>query len=209
MLKRLVASCCGLLLLAGCNAATDSSGTKPTLQPLEPTAFATVPPVTAPPPTEPGATTTLPPDAPITYTIVSGDYLYGIAKNHGVSAQDIVTINGWESVNHSLTPGEQILIPSTAQSSDTAVVADSTAAPTATSPATATLPPEISTSSTAPPSADPPPGSQSYTVKDGDTVYGIAKKFGISPQALVDANGWGNVNHNLYPGDEIVVPPAS
>jgi LysM repeat protein len=43
-------------------------------------------------------------------------------------------------------------------------------------------------------------------VKNGDTVYGIARKFGITPQALVAANGWSDVNHSLYPGDTIVVP---
>ena len=43
-------------------------------------------------------------------------------------------------------------------------------------------------------------------MKNGDTVYGIAKKFEIAVQLLVAANGWSDVGHPLYPGDVIVVP---
>ncbi len=183
------------------------------------TAFATLPPVTAAPTTLPGETTTAPPGRPTTYVVRNGDYLVGIAKAHGVSADDIVTINGWRSVNHALMPGDEILLPAAATvstSTDTAAppnataplpsgLVPDTAAPPAGSAATAgSETPASSGDSTA---AAPATGAaQSYTVKNGDTVYGIAARFGITAQDLVAANGWSSVSHPLYPGDMITVP---
>jgi LysM repeat protein len=203
--------------LAACTA--DSAGTS-TLPPMVPstTAFATLPPVTAPPTTQPGETTTIPPGAPIEYIVKSGDYLFGIASAHGVTADDIVTLNGWEDgIEHPLNPGDTIIVPAAA-----AGTATTTAPPTATATpgntATTTAPPtggDASTTTVAP-GGEPttsstsavPEGGQEYTVKNNDTVYGIARKFGITPQALVAANGWSDVNHALYPGDTIIVPAA-
>ena len=178
------------------------------------TAFATLPPVTSPPTTLPGETTTAPPGQPSTYTVQSGDYLYGIAKAHGVSADEIVAVNGWSNANHMLTPGEDILLPASAAVTPVTVP---NALPNATAPLPSDLLPDTTApaagatpASNAPTSAAggsvAPGGSQSYTVKNGDTVYGIAKKFKIVVQLLVAANGWSDVGHPLYPGDVIVVP---
>ena len=202
-------------LLVSCAAENGGTSTLPPMVPST-TAFATLPPVTAPPTTQPGETTTIAPGAPVDYVVKSGDYMYGIAKAFGVSAEDIATLNGWEDgIEHPLTPGEAIKVPAPAAGTAT------TAPPAATAPA-------VSTATTAPPTgADVtsttaaggdattttapavPEGGQEYTVKNDDTVYGIAKKFGITPQALVAANGWSDVNHPLYPGDTIVVPAAA
>jgi len=49
-----------------------------------------------------------------------------------------------------------------------------------------------------------------YTVQDGDTVFGIAEKFGIEPQTIL----FGNYNilvddpHSLRPGQELVILPV-
>jgi LysM repeat protein len=201
--------------LASCTA--DSAGTS-TLPPMVPstTAFATLPPVTAPPTTQPGETTTIPPGAPIEYIVKSGDYLFGIANAHGVTADDIVTLNGWEDgLEHPLNPGDTIIVPAPAAGTATTTAPPATATPGDT--ATTVAPPGgDAATTTAAPGAEPtttstpalPEGGQEYTVKNNDTVYGIARKFGITPQALVAANGWSDVNHALYPGDTIIVPAA-
>ncbi len=44
-----------------------------------------------------------------------------------------------------------------------------------------------------------------YTVKKGDSVYGIAKKFNIEPQNLLLLNRIG-VNDYIYPNQQIIVP---
>ena len=49
-----------------------------------------------------------------------------------------------------------------------------------------------------------------YTVQDGDTVFGIAEKFGLQPQTIL----WGNYNillddpHSLQPGQELTILPV-
>jgi LysM repeat protein len=83
-----------------------------------------------------------------------------------------------------------------------------TAVPTA-APPTAVLP------TAAPPTAAPTeapsaPAQRTYVVQPGDTLRGIAEQFGVSVQALIEAN-------NLTPeeadalriGQELVIPPAN
>ncbi|MBI5840356.1 MAG: M23 family metallopeptidase [Chloroflexi bacterium] len=49
-----------------------------------------------------------------------------------------------------------------------------------------------------------------YTVEEGDTVFGIAEKFGLEPQTIL----WANYNtllddpHSLQPGQELVILPV-
>jgi murein DD-endopeptidase MepM/ murein hydrolase activator NlpD len=50
----------------------------------------------------------------------------------------------------------------------------------------------------------------SYVVQDGDTVFGIAEKFGLKPETIL----WGNYNtllddpHSLKPGQELTILPV-
>lgn len=50
----------------------------------------------------------------------------------------------------------------------------------------------------------------SYIVQDGDTVFGIAEKFGLKPETIL----WGNYNtllddpHSLKPGQELTILPV-
>lgn len=49
-----------------------------------------------------------------------------------------------------------------------------------------------------------------YVVEEGDTVFGIAEKFGLQPQTIL----WGNYNillddpHSLKPGQELIILPV-
>jgi murein DD-endopeptidase MepM/ murein hydrolase activator NlpD len=49
-----------------------------------------------------------------------------------------------------------------------------------------------------------------YTVQDGDTVFGIAEKFGLEPQTVL----WSNYNtllddpHSLKPGQDLIILPV-
>ena len=53
------------------------------------------------------------------------------------------------------------------------------------------------------PDPDPSPEKQ-YTVKSGDNLYNIARKFGISLDALKQAN---NLTSNLiFPGQILIIP---
>jgi LysM repeat protein len=64
------------------------------------------------------------------------------------------------------------------------------------------------------PEADPPapeptvptlPPDGTYTVQSGDTLYAIAQRFGVTVQALAQANGITNVNV-LSVGDVLTIP---
>lgn len=50
--------------------------------------------------------------------------------------------------------------------------------------------------------------SRTYTIVWGDTLSGIAARFGVSVDALVAANGIANPNL-IYAGDTIVIPDGS
>ena len=55
---------------------------------------------------------------------------------------------------------------------------------------------------TAPKEYDVP---DSYTLKSGEFPYCIARRFDISPVALLSANGL-NINSNVYPGTSLTIP---
>ena len=51
-------------------------------------------------------------------------------------------------------------------------------------------------------------GTQVYIVQPGDTLYGIALNFGITVQAIIDANNLLNPNR-LDVGQQLIIPPPS
>lgn len=66
-------------------------------------------------------------------------------------------------------------------------------------PTTATIPTTVTTVPAQP--------AGTYVVQAGDTLSVIAEQFGISIQALSDANGITDVN-SIQPGQELIIPAA-
>jgi LysM repeat protein len=156
------------------------------------------------------------------YTIVAGDTISGIADRFGVSTLSVLGANGlgWNSI---IYPGQIIVIPglqhpadpvpaieepeATAtpeRVSDEAPVVDTD--PIVTVPVVETAPiaePPVEAAPAPAPPAPAPAGT--YTIVSGDTISRIAAAFGISSQALLDANGldWSSV---IYPGGTLVIP---
>ena len=144
------------------------------------------------------------------YTIVSGDTISGIAERFGVSTLSMLTANGlgWSSI---IYPGQTLAIPGlvgpgipTAETADPVPVVFE--APID-EPAVV-LAPDVPVAVAPPAPADPPPAApavSSYTIVSGDTVGSIAAKFGITTQALFDANGldWSSI---IYTGHTLVIP---
>ncbi len=137
------------------------------------------------------------------YTIVAGDTISGIADRFGVSTLSVLTANGlgWSSI---IYPGQTIAIPGLVgpgTPDETAFVPVVSAAPieepVAAPPVVAEAPPA--------PAPAPAPATTSYTIVSGDTVGSIADRFGISTQALLDANGldWSSV---IFSGHTLVIP---
>ncbi|MFD2445487.1 LysM peptidoglycan-binding domain-containing protein [Bacillus sp. CGMCC 1.16607] len=104
-----------------------------------------------------------------TYTVVSGDTLWKISQKFGVTAQAIVDANKLNTSAY-LYVGQKLIIPGVAQ-------------------------PEL-------------PAVTTYTVISGDTLWKIAQKFGVTAQAIVDANKL-NPSAYLYVGQKLIIPSVT
>jgi hypothetical protein len=49
---------------------------------------------------------------------------------------------------------------------------------------------------------------ESCSVKRGDTIYSIARAYGVTPAALADRNGLSR-NYHVYPGQRLIIPAGS
>ncbi len=142
------------------------------------------------------------------YTIVAGDTISAVAERFGVSTLSVLTANGlgWSSI---IYPGQTIAIPGLVgpgSSADDAMVPVVSVAPIE-EPAPEAPAPEAPAvvAPPAPAPEAPAPATTSYTIVSGDTVSTIAGRFGITTQALFDANGldWSSV---IYTGHTLVIP---
>ena len=96
-----------------------------------------------------------------TYTVKSGDSLYSIAKQYGVTVDALKSANG--KTSNLLSIGEVLVIPTTTTSTRT------------------------------------------YTVKSGDSLWKIATNYGVSVNALKQANG---LSSDLLSIGQILVIPS-
>jgi LysM repeat protein len=165
------------------------------------------------------------------YIVVAGDTVSAIAARFGVSTLSVLTANGlgWSSIIH---PGQALAIPGligpgtpepeTDPEPQEAPVRDSSAPePEATGePApgeTVAEQPVVEEVLDAVPVVDvapivepvapapAPAASGSYTIVSGDTISAIATRYGISTQALLDANGLAS-SSVIHPGQKLVIP---
>lgn len=69
-----------------------------------------------------------------------------------------------------------------------------------------TMPP-TTVAGQAPPAGGTTQAAQEYRIRNGDTVSGIARRFGITTDELADFNGWDGPGHLIVQGDIIKIPP--
>lgn len=118
------------------------------------------------------------PAAATTYTVVSGDYLTGIAAKLKVSTTALLTANKL-SLNSLIWPGMQLAVPKGG------------VLPAAPAPSTTTPTPTAT------------PGA--YTVVRNDSLSGIAQKLGVKLSSLLTTNQM-TVSSLIYPGMQLKVP---
>lgn len=148
--------------------------------PVEPVTNTNVP-GSVPPPVDPmtSTSTTPPPIAPVTpptasgaeYVVQKGDSGFIIAKKNGVTLKQLQDANPGKNLAK-LSIGAKLVLPVAAGSGSTALVETK---------------PALSGSEST--KAAPSKGGEAYTVKGGDNLGRLAKKFGVSVKAIRDANG--------------------
>ncbi len=140
--------------------------------PVIPTATLFVPsdtPTITPSPTRSG---------PITYTVVSGDTLFGIADTYGVDIQTLIAFNNLTSPD--LSVGQEIVIPPPGLVIE---IPTATPVPTGLRPGTVI----------------------SYTIQTGDVLSLIAERFGARLDDVMTINGIADPN-NIQVGVTIKIP---
>lgn len=117
------------------------------------------------------------PASAVTHTVVRGDTVYAIAKKYRTTVSAIMSLNGIGG-SAVIVPGQKLRVSGTM-----ALASASKPAPAAAAAATTAKP-------------------TSHTVSAGDTLYGIAKKYGTSVAVLLQANdlGQGSI---IYPGQKL------
>ena len=124
-----------------------------------------------------------------TYTVVSGDGLYAIARKTGTSIDDLLSLNGL-SLNSTIYPGQVL---SLSANSETSAQEETTSTEESSSSTQETTSEESAASS------EQPATGGTYTIVSGDGLYAIARKTGTSIEDLLSLNGL-NLNSIIYPG---------
>ena len=120
-----------------------------------------------------------------TYAVRRGDTLSGVASRFGVAANPIMALNGISSARR-LRPGQVLILPiSRFGGGETIVSKASAPRRLASEPVRAVKNPHLV-----------------YTVKSGDTLYGISRRHNVSVQQLKHWNAISG-HKNLRPGRQL------
>ena len=132
-----------------------------------------------------------------TYTVGNGDSLWSIAKKNGLSKADLATANHLKATTV-LHVGQKIIIPAKSGLPAAAETSAAEAAPAGQAKA-----------------AEMPPGEKGpmteatkHTVKPGETLGAIARKYGVKQGEIAVANNITDPK-KIQPGQELIIPARS
>jgi LysM repeat protein len=140
----------------------------------------------------------------LTYTVRAGDTVFRIATANSSTVEAIVAANGLSNAGL-IFVGQALVIPVPANTpNSTGPTATATTTATAsTATATSTAPTATATANTGGPL--PPANTGTYTVLAGDSLYGIAVRFGTTVETLASLNNITNPNR-IVAGTVLRVP---
>jgi LysM repeat protein len=126
-------------------------------------------------------------DDECSYVVQPGDNLYSIATGRGLTVDDMLNANpDLEGDPPILQVGQVLQLPDCESDS---------VQPN----------PQATVSGVATTAPVPPAGTEVYIVQPGDTLYAIALRFGITVQAIIDANELPNPDR-LDVGQQLIIP---
>lgn len=120
-------------------------------------------------------------------TVRDGQTLYAVARESGVSVNQLVALNGL-TPPYSVRPGQVLRLPAGNTSSASAYGGGSTGIASAPAVAAAAR-------------------GGAHTVKPGETLYSLGRTYGASPASIASLNGY-SMDHQLRVGDTVRLPGA-
>ena len=129
-----------------------------------------------------------------TYTVVSGDGLYAIARKTGTAIEDLLSLNGL-SLNSTIYLGQVLTLSASSESSTNEETTSTEESSSST---------QETTSEESAASSEQPSTGGTYTVVSGDGLYAIARKTGTSIEDLLSLNGL-SLNSTIYPGQVLTL----
>lgn len=116
------------------------------------------------------------------YTILTGDTVSRIASKFGLTVNTILSANGL-SASSVIYPGQTLALPAGIQ----------------------TMSVSQQTINASPAAAARTISGTSYVIKSGDSIAGVAARFGVTTQAILTANGlgWSSI---IYSGKSLTIP---
>jgi murein DD-endopeptidase MepM/ murein hydrolase activator NlpD len=136
----------------------------------------------------------------LTYTVKKGDNLYRIGVNNGVTVQQLMELNGLETIDISV--GQVLKIKEVSPAPPPQVIAPATPI---------TPPPKVEDQPALTPPTEPTAEPQSlpedyyYTVKPKDNLYRISINNKIKLNDLLRWNGFESDSHPIQPNDRLIV----
>ena len=129
-----------------------------------------------------------------TYTVVSGDGLYAIARKTGISIEDLLSLNGL-SLTSTIYPGQVLKLSANTEGATAEESTETTAE-------------ETQEEATTPEETTPSTNAKMYYVHSGDSLYRIAHNHGISLSTLLEWNHL-SVDSIIHPGQGLMVSEGS
>ncbi|MBA3531918.1 MAG: LysM peptidoglycan-binding domain-containing protein [Ardenticatenales bacterium] len=111
------------------------------------------------------------------HLVAAGETLFSIARRYRTTVSELARLNNITNTNL-IYVGQRLLVQ----------------------PGGGTTPPVGS-----PPPATPPGTARVHVVQRGETIYGIARLYGVTPQAITQANGLANPSL-IYVGQRLTIP---
>ena len=136
-----------------------------------------------------------PPPQKTTHRVRRGETLSTIARRYDVELNEIRHANNLRG--SVIQPGQVLVIPKSGASAE--ALPDGTLVADARPEIAAQLPERQ------PPAAQAKSKSSVHVVKRGDTLYGVARRYGVTIPALAEANGMSSKSH-LTAGERLEIP---